>query len=171
MGLDRRIYRWLRRLGMLSRMRAAGLSLRSQLSGGCLLLAPNGPDFIDAYSSLLVIEPTRRAFRGERFLGMLSRMRAAGLSLRSFALDRLVMEVLEPQAKASPQASPIGVPAEAQQSGFGGERRRKGVNGTFALSGGSGVHGLCADAGGVSCADGGVSLSRRLPQTFRRPGV
>ncbi len=65
------------RLGMITLMRAARLSVRSQLSGGCLLLAPNGPDFIDAYTSLSAIDPSRRAFRGERFLGMITLMRAA----------------------------------------------------------------------------------------------
>ena len=65
------------RLGMITLMRAARLSVLSQLSGGCLLLAPNGPDFIDAYTSLSAIDPSRRAIRGERFLGMITLMRAA----------------------------------------------------------------------------------------------
>ena len=43
---------------------------------------------------------------------------------------------------------PKGVPAEAQRSGFGGERRRKEVNGAFRPKGGNGVHGLFDDAGG-----------------------
>ncbi len=62
-------------------MRAARLSVLSQLSGGCLLLAPNGPDFIDAYTSLSAIDPSRRAFRGERFLSMITLMRAAVYSI------------------------------------------------------------------------------------------
>ena len=41
----------------------------------------------------------------------------------------------------------MGVPAEAQRSGFGGERRRKGVNGAFRPKGGNEVHGLFDDVG------------------------
>ena len=39
----------------------------------------------------------------------------------------------------------LGVPAKAQRSGFGGERRSKGVNEAFRPKGGNGVHGLCDD--------------------------
>ena len=39
--------------------------------------------------------------------------------------------------------------------GFGGERRRKEVNGAFRPKGGNGVHGLCDDAG-MSRRDKGV---------------
>ena len=50
----------------------------------------------------------------------------------------------------APLAPPNGDPAEAQRSGFGGERRRKEVNGGFRPIGGNGVHGLFDDAGNVS---------------------
>ena len=48
---------------------------------------------------------------------------------------------------------PNGVPAEAQRSGFGGERRRKEVNEAFRPKGENGVHGLFDDAGGFGASE------------------
>ena len=61
-------------------------------------------------------------------------------------------------------ASPIGAPPKpSRYGGFGGERRRKGVNGAFRPKGGNGVHGLFDDVGmpggqGVLAGDGSSPL-------------
>ena len=57
---------------------------------------------------------------------------------------------INPSGALADTTSLTGSPPKPSASGFGGERRRKEVNGAFRPKGGNGVHGLCDDAGAVS---------------------
>ena len=82
---------------------------------------------------------------------------AAGKPLR-FGLSRTTSPYRGGFGRCAP-CRPTGSPPKPSASGFGGERRRKEVNGAFRPKGGNRVHGLFDDAGDVGCADRGVNAA------------
>ena len=85
---------------------------------------------------------------------------AAGKPLR-FGLSRTTSPYRGGFGRCAP-CRPTGSPPKPSASGFGGERRRKEVNGAFRLKGGNGVHGLFDDAG-TSRSDKGVPVNDAFP--------